>query len=426
MTDPGQGNVEANAGPAPLADQKLQLEIEKLEREKKAAELQAAATGQSLADRKLQLEIEKLEQEKNAAGLTATADTCVGQPKTQLELNKLHNDLLKAKAEADAAIAGKTLRIEWFKAYGGFVTAAGALAAAIIAILTLGSAIQKQNVEEQHRFSADAAGLIDSLGDASEAKRAAAAIALRPYTDDSRTQALAVSALAFALGAETSPDVQQAIAASLIEAGRPAKSLLHEVKLRENAIVSTDFYKVGDRCVDILKLKPEQAQALTRLRARQTAVILAALAISRIDARQGVKSVVDLSTANLKCYEFHGLPDEFDSQKDEFDGVDLTNAVMVQATLYRKSLKHANLTGAEATEVEFNYADLTGATVTNAEFNGASMKCVKLLGAIGLTKGQLESANHPEAENHLEGASLDKDLAAAFQDAVKLKEGPCI
>lgn len=378
MFDAGRASG-AGAG-SPLAQQKLQLEVEKLQREKKAAELQttdpASPEKPPLADEKLQLEIDKLQQEKKAAALKVEVDKGVAQSRDQLELQKLHNDLRKAKAEADAAIAGTMLRIEWAKAIGGFVTALGGIVAAIVAIITLGSAIQKQNGEEDRRFRTDAAGLIDSLGDASEAKRTAAAIALRPYTANDRTQTLAIGGLAYALGAETLPDVQQAIAASLIAASAPSLDPLKEVVSRENAIVSTDFYKVGDACSG---LSPDQANALTRLRARQTAVILAAEAISRIG-----KSAVDLSGANLKCYPFHGLA-------DRFDGAKFIDAVLSSASFYRKSLRNADLSRAEALNTEFTFADMTGATVTkDTNFTGALMACVTLTGAKGVTATEME------------------------------------
>jgi Pentapeptide repeats (8 copies) len=348
-----------------------------------------AAPGLPPADQKLQLEIEKLRQEMQALALRPTDGTGGGQSKPQLEINKLNSDLLKAKAEA--AIAGKTPTVEWVKTWGSLLAAAAA-------IFTLLYAVQTRRADDDYRFRSDAGHLIDSLGDSSEAKRTAAAIALQPYMADPRTQALTIGALAYALGVDTSLDAQQAMADSLVKFGEPALGLLRKVVSQENAIVSVEFDKVGDACKD---LSPAQANALTRLRARQSAVILAATAISRI-----TKSAVDLSGAHLKCYQFDGLVDQFDRAK-------FADAVLTGASFYRKSLKNADLTDAEAINAEFTFADLSGATVSNkTDFSGALMDCVALIGVKGLNENQLR------ATRSLQGARLDPVLAAALGDRI--------
>jgi hypothetical protein len=409
MPDEGRGGSgDANALPPVPRRRRRRLSSWPVAGRRWWRPLSRHAVALSLADEKLQLEIGVLRLQKQAlgeaAGLHATDDVMIGLSKGQLELNKLHNDLLKARAEAKAA--GTTPRVEWLKAWGGL----GALVAAFAAIATFAYSIQTHSADDDNRFRADASHLIDSLGDSSETKRAAAAIALRLYTADSRTQLAAVGALAYALGAETSLDVQHAIAASLVEAGAPARDLLRDVVSRENAIVASDFDKVGDKCTG---LTPERASELTRLRARQSAVILAAEAISSIDIKRGAKSIIDLSHANLKCYEFYRLPNQFDQ-------VDLTDAGLSGASLYHKSLKGAVLTHAEAINAELNFADLTGATVTDADFAGADMQCVTLVGTKGLTMDQLAHAKS------IEGARLDKGLDAALRDATNPRGAkPC-
>jgi Pentapeptide repeats (8 copies) len=260
----------------------------------------------------------------------------------------------------------------------------------------------KQDAEEERRFLADAASLIDSLGDPSEAKRTAAAIALRPYAGNDRTQTFAVSALAYALGTETSPDVQQAIAASLVAAGAPSLDPLKAVVSRENGVLSAEFYKVGDACFG---LRPDRANALIHIRARQTAVILAAEGISRIG-----KSAVDLSGARLKCYPFDGLT-------EQFDGAKFNDAVLTGASLYRKKLRNADLSDAEAIDTEFTFADMTGVTVTTkTDFRDALMECVTLTGAKGVTPIQLESLLG--SAKSLAGARLDPEVAGSLKDKV--------
>jgi Pentapeptide repeats (8 copies) len=303
-------------------------------------------------------------------------DSEVATERAKLEAAKLRAE--NAKLAAEKAKLETDKKLEWFKTAGAVLIGLGAL-------LTFGLGFWTRLDEKDARFRAEAARLVESLGAKKAQSRAAAAIGLRSFLDDKETRGLVIDSLAFGLGLELNPDVQQAMADSLASSGSYALPSLRRMLPRVNGEVQVAFNKIGD-----MKSCHDSKQELEPVRARQKGMVAAVLALAEIESvspkRSGsvppprMPARRDFSGLNFKCFEFYGLG-------PVLRGGLFKNATIWDADFFGVDLSNVDFSGAKAFGAKFQQADMTGAVFTDAVLDAANFT-----GAKGLQTPQLKVA----------------------------------
>jgi hypothetical protein len=253
--------------------------------------------------------------------------------------------------------------------------------------------------EKDARLRAEAAGLVKSLGATEAQTRAVAAIGLRSFLDNEHTRDLVIDSLATGLGLEAKVDVQQAMAESLVAAGASAVPSLRRMLTRVNGEVQIAFNRVGPGTCE------ERKAELEPVRARQRAMVEAALALRQIRSAGRAAVPADFSNLNFKCFEFHGVPANL--QQSSFRGT-----ILWDADFYRVDLRNADFTEARAFGTRFQRANLA-----SAKFAGATLDAANFSDATGLAESQLKAAAT------LLCAKFDPPLAADLAAQTKPPEG---
>ncbi|MEH2240429.1 pentapeptide repeat-containing protein [Nostoc sp.] len=84
-----------------------------------------------------------------------------------------------------------------------------------------------------------------------------------------------------------------------------------------------------------------------------------------------------LSTRKCQGCNFRGA----DLDKVDLNGVDLSNAILIDADLDETNLSNANFSGADLTDADLGKANLTGANLSRANFTKADLEDANLTNA---------------------------------------------
>jgi uncharacterized protein YjbI with pentapeptide repeats len=293
-------------------------------------------------------------------------------------------DAEKAKLDAEKRKLGSDKAAEWAKIIGTFMLAAAAIG-------TWWATSSKNEQERDARYRADAARLIESLGAQQAQLRAAAAIGLRSFANDERTHSLVIGSLAYSLGLETHPSVQEAMADSLVAAGgQDSVALLQRMVSRTSVEVQIGLRRTGCR-----------EKELESINAQQNAIAAAVLALSRL-SQLSPAPPPNFSELNFRCFSMgtsflrDGLRGAIfrraNVESANFDGMDLQGTDFSDADAKVANFTGANLKGANFSGANLNFTFFDGATLDSAQFTGADLSEATFTKATGVSEQQLKAA----------------------------------
>jgi hypothetical protein len=366
---------------------KIEAEIEKLTNDQQGRQATSPRAHAEWA--KLEAETAKLKAEELKLKTDRAPDAT--SPRSAAEIAKLEAE--KLKLESERRKIGYDVYTEWGKTIGAFLIGIGA-------ILTFGLGFCTRVDEKDARFRGDAARLVENLSSDQTRVRTAAAIGLRSFLNSDSTRAFVVDGLSFALGLESERAVQLAMADSLAAAGSAAVPALQKLLVRVNGEVRIGLSNLGQivRCSD-------RAQDLAPVRAKQSAMMAAALALERTSRMPGAAQGPAFLELNFKCFELYGVA-------NDLRGAVFRNAVLWDADFYGIDLRDSDFTKARAWGASFKRAMLTG-----ADFAGSELDDADFTEAIGLTEAQVKAAKSSSC------AKFDAPLAAALSNEIKPQPG---
>jgi len=316
--------------------------------------------------------------------------------KTQLEEEKLRQEILKADAEVQQQ------RLSRITSFGSVVTAFVAIAGVGITIWTTLAENTKQREEDRRQRQAEQ--------EQRERERVQREIESLRQLNERFTYTVGE------LGAETSPGRVSA-AVSMFSFLQSDSVSLHEQVywiLLGNLKISHEF-QINRFLVRVFERAIRMQLSQANMHGQLLDIPLDHAFLARIDL-----SGLDLSQANL-TKRSHDAPSRLDLGFADLQGANLNNTNLQRTRGISVNLRKARLSKANLSEVRFQKANLRLAILHDANMVAADLKQAKLKGA-QLQRAKLQSAHFDSAD--LRGASFEQaNLADTFFYGAQLNAG---